>query len=104
MSDRLPNARRDLNGKVAFTLIELLVVVAIISVLVALLLPALVGAKERARRTACKNHLRQFILSTHLYGGDFAERLPSGLSERDTGEDEHIPVISTVTRNSLIRY
>ena len=88
----------------AFTLIELLVVIAIIAILAALLLPALAGAKERARRTTCKNHIRQFILAAHLYGSDANDRLPSGLSDNSNPEDEHIPVISTNTRNTVITY
>ena len=87
-----------------FTLIELLVVIAIIGVLAALLLPALTGAKERARRTACKNNIRQFVLAVHLYANDHNDKLPSGLSENGNGEDEHIPLISHATRNSLIEY
>ena len=50
-----------------FTLIELLVVIAIIAILIALLLPAVQQAREAARRSSCKNNMKQFGLAMHNY-------------------------------------
>jgi len=51
----------------AFTLVELLIVIAIIGLLIQLLLPAIQAAREAARRTTCKNHLRQLSLATQSH-------------------------------------
>lgn len=66
-----------------FTLVELLVAMAILGVLAALLLPALQQAREAARRTTCRNNLRQLGLALHSYH-DQHETLPPGWV-RDVG-------------------
>jgi len=75
--------RRSLLARLwAFTLIELLVVVAIIAILAALLLPALVAARERARRSVCQNNLNQVGKGVEMYLGLYGEYYPGKMTWR----------------------
>ena len=78
----MSTARRPQFG---FTLVELLVVIAIIGILVALLLPAVQAAREAARKTQCKNNLRQLaigLLNYHDANGYFPRTADFGWSVR----------------------
>lgn len=59
----------------AFTLVELLVVIALISILAALLMPALASASGKARAITCLSNLRQSMLGIHLYAADHRDQL-----------------------------
>ena len=69
------------SSKRGFTLIELLVVIAIIAILIALLLPAVQQAREAARRTQCKNNLKQLGLAFHNYHDVFNTFPPGFVSK-----------------------
>jgi prepilin-type N-terminal cleavage/methylation domain-containing protein len=65
-----------------FTLVELLVVIAIIGILIGMLLPAVQAVREAARRTNCKNNMRNLGLAIHNYEGSF-KKFPPGVQEVD---------------------
>lgn len=83
-----------------FTLIELLVVIAIIAVLIALLLPAVQQAREAARRTECKNKLKQIGLALHNYH-DTYNQFPQGSFSNGPRLSWHVSILPYIDQGPL---
>lgn len=87
-----------------FTLIELLAVIAIMSVLISLLLPAVQQAREAARRTQCKNNLKQLGLALHNYEGSFGVFPMNGGSTGFSPQARILPYVDQGNLQNLIDY
>lgn len=102
----LPSRQKPRRG---FTLVELLVVIAIISVLAALLLPAVQQARESARRTQCVNHMKQIAIALHNYHdqwrsfpiGALHSQTPGMSRSRDLGSSFFVGLLPFVEQSNL---
>ena len=87
--------------KRGFTLIELLVVIAIIAILIALLLPAVQQAREAARRTQCRNNMKQLGLAIHNYH-DNNRKFPMGTRYPTSAPNWRIAILPFLLTNILV--
>jgi prepilin-type N-terminal cleavage/methylation domain-containing protein len=93
-------ARRHLRPRRrAFTLVELLVAIAVIGLLLAMILPAVAGAREAARKTQCANHLRQVGLALQNYHDVFT-RFPAGASSSNQ-LSWHVSILPQLEQGNL---
>jgi prepilin-type N-terminal cleavage/methylation domain-containing protein len=88
-------------GTRGFTLIELLVVVAIISILIGLVFPALWRGKGEAEKAACGSNLSQIFKSAVMYAGDRDNKIFPFLDE-DSAAYEHLQLLTSVADSPKI--
>jgi len=95
---------RTQRSRIAFSLIELLVVIAIIAILIALLLPAVQQAREAARRTHCRNNLKQLGLALHNYESTYTVFPPGGSATVYSPQARILPYIEQANLQNLIDF
>lgn len=87
--------------RLGFTLIELLVVIAIIAILIALLLPAVQNAREAARRSQCRNNLKQLGLALHNYHDVYLKFPSASQSSATFGPSPFVAILSYLEQNAI---